>query len=650
MDGKGNYTYSLNNASDDVQALHAGQNVADTFYVTITDSEGGVSAPVKVEVSITGTNDAPLLNLEKVRLLREGQTESDSGMASIIDKDAGDVLTYKVAFEGKEEFFEKGSDKNSATIQGKYGILTLDADGKYTYELTSHALGEGEKADEKFTITVADESGATVSKDLTVSIVGANDAPVITIEAFEQGPNGSSLAYSDADAKDTLSLWVKYNSTEIEVKPLASDATTGTAVIAGLGTFTFSRTADTGAWTTYTFVAESVLAAAIRDGQYGDAITVAMGVSDGHGSTVYVNTAVQVEGTNVAPTAVDVDNGLLFGHVTAINNEHSDVLSFQGDTSGSHLGVMHMHTDGSYEYTLGKTESTLGTLRKAYDTSSDGHVHDQFGFSVTDGHETSTEATHSGSLSIDLHNGAQLDAAGGQLLFANGNLTGTEHNDVILGGSHDDVLYGGGGDDILYGGAGRNELYGGDGNDTLYAGNAGDHLYGGAGNDHLYGGADSDFLDGGANTFAADGGGNHLYGGAGDDVLVFHKGDAIDGGIGTDMLVVKGGSVDELFTGAEHAKGVDGITGVEVMVSASGSALENLTDMAAIATKAGVSINKGSDGSAAVSFDTSHTWVTTTQAASDGTTWDVHSTTITIDNAEQTVQVAVQHLTTNQGG
>lgn len=608
LDGKGNYTYSLNNASDDVQALHAGQNVADTFYVTITDSEGGVSAPVKVEVNITGTNDAPLLNLEKVLLLREGQTESDSGMASIIDKDAGDVLTYKVAFEGKEASFEKGSDKNSATIQGKYGTLTLDADGKYTYELNNRALGEGEKADEKFTITVEDNHGGTVSKDLTVSIVGANDAPVITIEAFEQGPNGSSLAYSDADAKDTLSLWVKYNSTEIEVKPLVSDATTGTAVIAGLGTFTFSRTADTGEWTTYTFVAESILAAAIRDGQYGDAITVAMGVSDGHGSTVYVNTAVQVEGTNVAPVPAlaDAHGYHAWSGALATDAEH-DALVFNSGAVGNHeldFGSLHVDANGSYSYAFHTDEATIAKLS----TSSD--FTDTFSFTVSDSAKNGSAVDGELTFHIDANN---WDGQGGHLLF---------------GDVGDNTLYGSGGDDILYGGGGDDKLYGGDGNDILYGGADNDHLYGGAGNDHLYGGEGNDFLDGGA-------GNNVLNGGAGNNALVFHEGDVIDGGSTTGLNVLINHSSDSLDSLLDNPN--QAVKNVSISIqdgAGDGDGTANLTDMNALIN---AGIKMGTDNS--ISLDSTQ-WAKTddhtfSNAAHDLTITTVSSVTATDMTAEK---------------
>lgn len=641
------YTYELD--ADYAKNLEAqGKDVATaggSFTVVAVDKYG-VEASQTLAITLKGVNNDPTFTAPSLSIV-EGAIPltGNLGAADVDTNDAG-LLTYSIAYGSSSA---TASGATNAVVEGHYGQLTLDASGNYKYTLTNHELAQGAKATETFTVTVNDGHGGTVSHDVVVNITGTNDAPVVTASTYNAATESGTFAFSDADVANAHTLSVSIGGVSANV---VKDSGGAYVAQTQIGNFTFTHdgtdTSGSGQQWSYTFVADATLAASMREGTHTD-YTVKLGVNDGIGA-VDSSVTVSVNGTNEAPIAVDVDNGLLFGHVTAINNEHSDVLAFQSDASGSHLGTMHMHTDGSYEYALGTTESALGTLRNAYDSSSDGHVHDHFGFNVTDGHETSTESTHSGGLSIDLHNGAQLDAVGGQLLFADGNLTGTEHNDVILGGSHDDILYGGAGDDILYGGAGHNQLYGEDGNDTLYAGNAGDHLYGGAGNDHLYGGAGNDFLDGGANTFATDHGGNHLYGGAGNDVLVFHQGDTIDGGGDTDLLVVKGGSVDALFAGAEHAKGVDGITGVEVMVSASGDALNNLTDMAEIASKTGVSISTGSDGSTAVSFDASHTWTTTTQTASNGTVWDVHSTTITTDSGSEAVQVAVQHLTTNQGG
>ena len=644
LDGKGNYTYSLNNASDKVQALSEGKEVVDTFYVTIKDSEGGTSAPVKVEVNITGSNDAPLLSLEKVLLLRDGHTETDSGMASIIDKDAGDTLTYKVGFEGKEESFVKGTGENSTTIQGKYGALTLNSEGQYTYNLTSHALGVGEKADEKFTITVADEHGGAVSKYLTVSIVGTNDAPEITVNSFNTGTNGSSLAYSDADITDTLSLWVKYNSSEIKVEPLASDVTKGTAVINGLGTFTFSRTAATGQWTAYTFAADAVLAAAIRDNTYGDAITVAMGVSDGHGATVYADTVVKIAGTNAAPVpALADDHGFhAWSGVLATDAEHS-ALIFNSGTTGDHdlhFGSLHVDANGTYSYMFNTDEESLAKLGVS------DVLTDSFSYTVND--SAINGAPVDGELKFHV-NTDNWDGHGGQLLFAQENATthnyeasGGAGNDILIGGSHDDSLYGGGGDDILYGGAGHNQLYGEDGNDTLYAGNAGDHLYGGAGNDHLYGGTGNDFLDGGANTFATDHGGNHLYGGAGNDVLVFHQGDTIDGGGDTDLLVVKGGSVDALFD--SDGKLNSNISNTEILISGKeNGTVESLTDVGKLSD---IGMTVGSDGKVTTANTSNAAW------ADSGTHGDYNVMTCTIthtDSSSEEVTVAVLKTTLNNG-
>lgn len=586
LDGKGGYTYALNNADSKVQALHEGKTVDDIFYVTIKDSEGGSSAPISVTVQVTGTNDAPQLSLEKVLLVREDTTVSDSGKALWMDKDAGETLTITVTTPNNAVgesivVLEEGVSKTETealSIDGRYGTLTFKADGTYTYNLTSHALGAGEKGEDVFTIEVVDKFGVAgmspASQTLKVSIIGANDTPTITVS--DSTNEGGNLVCADPDTKDTLSLsvWYKHagaaNETEYKVTPMEGTdaATRGEATITGVGTFNFTRVNANSPWESYTFSADDALAAAIRVGVYGDEITVRMEVSDQHNAANDASVTVKALGTNAAPVAVDVDNGLLFGHVSATNKESFDTLTFQADKSGSHHGDMQMSTDGNYEYALGTTESDLGALQKAYDDSFDGHVYDHFAFSVTDGHEISGESSHLGRLSIDLYSGAKLDASGGQLLFAQEN--STTHNYEAAGGAGNDILIGGSNDDFLYGGAGDDYLFGGDGND---------------------------FLDGGTSNYnAATGeGGNHLYGGAGNDVLVFHSGDTIDGGAGTDVLVIRGGSVDDLFkTDLAGKSDMDNVSNMEILVSSNGTTLNNLTSMSEIAEKIGMKVN--SDG------------------------------------------------------
>lgn len=67
-------------------------------------------------------------------------------------------------------------------------------------------------------------------------------------------------------------------------------------------------------------------------------------------------------------------------------------------------------------------------------------------------------------------------------------ISGSDHNDVLIGSAAIDRLFGGGGDDTIDGAAGNDELDGG-GNDAVR---------GDAGNDRLLGGYGDDSVDGGA--------------------------------------------------------------------------------------------------------------------------------------------------------
>ncbi len=170
-------------------------------------------------------------------------------------------------------------------------------------------------------------------------------------------------------------------------------------------------------------------------------------------------------------------------------------------------------------------------------------------------------------------------------------LNGGDGNDVLLGLGGKDVLTGNAGNDHLDGGAGNDVLIGGDGNDTLIGGDGIDNLAGGAGND-LYvidnakeinrnladdgvdtvqssvtyqlgpnqenltltgkaalnasGNDGANVLTGNAGANRLDGGGgiDRLNGGAGNDILVYDGRDAlVDGGSGTDTLLVKGAGI-----------------------------------------------------------------------------------------------------------
>ena len=83
---------------------------------------------------------------------------------------------------GSTSTVSEGSTHSSGgtTVTGTYGTLVIGADGSYTYAATQDAadpLDTGETATDVFVYTLSDGT-ATTTATLTITILGANDAPV----------------------------------------------------------------------------------------------------------------------------------------------------------------------------------------------------------------------------------------------------------------------------------------------------------------------------------------------------------------------------------------------------------------------------------------------------------------------------------------
>ncbi|MCD2175783.1 VCBS domain-containing protein, partial [Rhizobium sp. C4] len=157
----GDWTYQLNNASQKVQALSAGETVTETF--TVVSSDG--SAASNVRVVIAGTNDAPVLAAGRISTTEKAASASLdlSKLASDIDND-DDPSTLKYSIVSQP-------DHGSALISGTK--LTF-APGSDFADL--HA---GETLTETIMIQVTDSHGASADNVVTVTVSGVADAPVL---------------------------------------------------------------------------------------------------------------------------------------------------------------------------------------------------------------------------------------------------------------------------------------------------------------------------------------------------------------------------------------------------------------------------------------------------------------------------------------
>ncbi|MDR2186743.1 MAG: VCBS domain-containing protein, partial [Azonexus sp.] len=93
---------------------------------------------------------------------------------------AGALTVTQISGSGNSASAVSGGTPGS--VSGKYGTLTIDANGDYSYVVnnanpTVDALNEGGTLNDVFTYTVTDSKGVAVSATLTVAIQGANDSP-----------------------------------------------------------------------------------------------------------------------------------------------------------------------------------------------------------------------------------------------------------------------------------------------------------------------------------------------------------------------------------------------------------------------------------------------------------------------------------------
>ncbi|QYJ86453.1 tandem-95 repeat protein [Shewanella mesophila] len=162
------YTIQVIGFMDDqgniVQTIYTDENAATSYQVVVRIAEGdGYSLP-----STEGN------------VLSNDITGADTAV-SIIGVTTGDETST-------------GTSGNvAATIHGTYGNLVLNADGTYTYTITTNASDIPNDAVETFTYTMQDGDGDTSSAllSINVNIVDGNGVPII--DAKNIAAEGSSL-------------------------------------------------------------------------------------------------------------------------------------------------------------------------------------------------------------------------------------------------------------------------------------------------------------------------------------------------------------------------------------------------------------------------------------------------------------------------
>ena len=418
----GAYTFTLDNTSETVLKMAVGRLYETSINVTVTDTSG-LSDTKELVVNIEGTNTAPVITsgehgviiANPAPLVEDGGVSKVTGQVTAREYDEGD---HVVAFKFVND---KGELVDSLT--GKYGTISIDKDGNYTYTFNNgqaQHLGAGEMAAEHFNVVAVDTYGAqtTTPSDLQIQIQGTNDAPVITSPtpvlnltelASGQAEITGTITFNDADKKADGTF---YDTHTFSVRPAgAAEAENGAAAEGKYGTLTIDEHGNY----KYTLTSD-----ALGEGdKYTETFTAT--VDDGNGGKATQTITVNLTGTNDAPVITEshTDNGTTGSFIFtdadvkadgSFYDTHSFAISVDGkahgvtlDSTGTHgtvtidgLGTFElMQGDGgNWHYTFtASPEAIAGAALGSLVT------HD-FQIIVNDGHATAMTPAGEDSLSV----------------------------------------------------------------------------------------------------------------------------------------------------------------------------------------------------------------------------------------------------------
>ena len=407
----GSFEYILDNDLPTVEALsEGGETITESFVYTVRDASGLIDTASLIIV-IEGVNDAPVATDDMAFATEAGGTTNatrgvePTGNVLMNDRDVDNADTWSVS--------TIADGMVGGVTEGAYGSLTLNADGSFEYVVHNElpaveALDAGGDAlTESFVYTVQDGGGLTDTATLTITIEGANDAPVAgddTALATEAGgtANGTpgvnptgNVVTNDLDDSESRT-----------VSAVAGGAVGG-ATPGMYGTLTLNADGR------YEYVVDNDLPAVEALTAASDSLTDVFEytVRDTDGLTDTGRLVVTIGGAEDAPVAMNdaaaateaggTANGTPgvdpAGDVVA-NDRDVDELDTRsvsdvaggavgGATEGAY-GTLTLHADGTFEYVLDNELPAIEAL-----TADGNTLVDSFGYTVEDASGLTDTAT-----------------------------------------------------------------------------------------------------------------------------------------------------------------------------------------------------------------------------------------------------------------
>jgi VCBS repeat-containing protein len=236
--------------------LAAGEHLNITYVVQLDDHAGGVSTQ-NVQVTVVGTNDAPiyLSGPESAHLVEDQNVNSSGNLTAhgdlfFTDIDLSDTHTVSTTVTATRSG-GGAIPLTDAQLLAAFATSLEDSTGHVLGEVdwnfafsnsTSSFLGGGEILTLVYHVAVQDPSGGTATQDVTITILGTNHPVAITsgpesasvleladttgsaaIDTTTTVPAGT-LAFTDADTGDTHTVTTTLLSTSGGAVPAATQA------------------------------------------------------------------------------------------------------------------------------------------------------------------------------------------------------------------------------------------------------------------------------------------------------------------------------------------------------------------------------------------------------------------------------------------
>ncbi|MGX1415654.1 VCBS domain-containing protein [Bradyrhizobium elkanii] len=430
INADGSYSYVIDDANPTVDALNVGGTLTDTFTYTVSDGQGGTSSTT-LTITIHGTDDAPVAVNDSGSATEAGGTGNSTAGSNA----TGNVLTNDTDVDNTTASLVVSAIRTGAVegsgsagtlgsgLVGAHGTLTLNTNGSYTYVVNNNdaavqALNTGGTLTDSFNYTVKDPGNLTDTAVLTITINGANDAPVgvdDTGSATEAGgvSNGTpgsnatgNVLTNDTDVDNTTASLVVSAIRTGAVEGSGSAGTLGSGLVGAHGTLTLNTNGS------YTYVVNNN-DAAVQALNTGGTLTDSFNytVKDPGNLTDTAVLTITINGANDAPVGVDdtgsateaggVSNGTPGSNATGnvltndtdVDNTTASLVvsairtgteagSGTSGTVGSALtgahGSLTLNADGSYSYAVNNGDTAVQAL------NSGGTLTDTFTYTVKD--------------------------------------------------------------------------------------------------------------------------------------------------------------------------------------------------------------------------------------------------------------------------